>query len=55
MNELMDMLQCFESTGTYLIKKAKNITVLMCAEDTAQGSNVVKKLQDMIDDLSNFG
>ena len=54
MNELLEMLKCFECTGTYVNEHAQNIMLLMYADDIAQGSCMVKKLQDMIDVLGEF-
>ncbi len=54
MNELIEMLQCFDCKGTYVCEEAKNIMILMYADDVAEGANAVKKLQDMIDVLNEF-
>lgn len=54
MNELIDMLHCFECMGIYVNQEARNIMILMYADDIAQGANHVIKLQAMINVLSEF-
>lgn len=54
MNELIDMLYSFDCRGTYINAEAKNIITLMYADDVAECASTVKRLQDMINVLSEF-
>ena len=54
MNELLEMLKCFDCKDEHVNEYAQNIMLLMYADDIAQGSCMVKDLQRMIDVLGEF-
>ena len=54
MNKLVEMLKCYDCQGMYVNEMAKNIMILLYADDVAKGACTVKKLQDMINVLEEF-
>ena len=52
--ELVDMMKCYDCKGTYVNENAQNIMILLYADDIAEGATTVKHLQDMIDVLELY-
>ena len=40
--ELVDMMRCYDCKGTSVNENAPNIMILLCADDIAEGATTVK-------------